>query len=297
MPIKRDLSNLPKPEQAEGLVPDKGVRFGASMARAAAAKPSKSHAFVTPFRYSDAAKCARYLSYAVAGTEREPIDLAGHNTMHAGTVIHEEMQREWFFEFGKAMQFEVPSHVGMLTSGSCDGLLTEADGTKTVVELKTVGGFKFKLAVGERGMAQGPSAAYIVQLALNVVGHDADRGVLVMVTSEAISKGIAERKEFADEQRFAAEWTFERSQLDTYAAREVARLTHIKEMHARGELAPRHVPYEMPPGARIVDVQRSRWEMWDEAGAVTDTGDIWSGQYCSYCPFQQVCAEGLEKGT
>lgn len=296
MALKRPPSDMPDRSNdvgGGGLLPDPRPRYGTAVTDAEAKRPNKPIALGTPFRYSDAAACARRLAYSITGVEREPIDAAGLAVMRIGTIVHEDVQAAWQEVFGDTIEMEVPTSVAGITSGSCDGRITYSDPVGgdyvTILELKTKGGFGYKLAIGARGNAQGPSTPNIVQLALNVVGHDADEGVLIMQATEAISKGT---RGFDDDDptRFVAEWTFTREELQPYADREVERLSLIKKMVDDGTPVPRHVPYEMPPGARITDVKSASWVL-ERDGEVIDTGSLWGGKYCNYCPFQQHCSE------
>jgi hypothetical protein len=247
----------------------------------------------TRYRFSDAAKCARYLSLVAAGFEGEPFDAPAIHVMKLGEMLHEHWQEAVLARYPDAV-VEGKGTVD-LTSGHCD-LLVVVDGRRILVELKTVGGFKFKKAVGERGAAEGPSSSYIVQSALNARAHDADEAVIVMMATEAIGKGTAERKGFSEYGRFLAEWTFTRAQLDRYADEEQKRLEAIDGLVADGKLAPRHVPYEMPPGSRIVDTDRAMWTLTD-GGDTTDTGQVWSGQLCLYCAQKPNCDKFADPGT
>jgi hypothetical protein len=283
----KDLSHLPKAAPDAGMKPDPEPKWGHIVAVSEQDRPDKPIALGTPFRYSSAGDCARKLSYHLAGVKKEPIDLGGLHVMRLGTILHEDWQRV-LEGLHPTVQIEVSTGIDGLVSGSCDALLDSH-----VLELKSKGGFGFKLAIGDRGPAQGPSTPNVIQLALNVVGCDATGGTLVMVATEAISKGAAAKKKMSDAARFVGEWTFTREQLQPYADKEVERLRLIQKLHEDGELAPRHVPYEMPPGARITDVSKSAWQLTDDDGNVTDTGTIWGGQFCTYCAFQDHC-KGVE---
>lgn len=149
------------------------------------------------------------------------------------------------------------------------------------------------MMIGERGVAQGPKTAHMVQLALNVMGHDADRGTLVYLATEGISKAAAERKNIGDIRRFGAQWTFTREQLQPLADEWLERLRWVRD-HTTDE-TPRFWPDETPVGGRIVDPQVSRWELRD-GDDVIDTGQVWGGQGCAYCPVQTECIKRWADG-
>lgn len=301
MAIQRDLSDLPRPTQTEGVTPDPSPRFVTALVDELALRPRKPKAADTLSRYSSAAVCIKRTELLARGVEPEPMDLAGLHVTNIGTLIHEAWQaslgRKYADEPGEwSVQFETKTSIEDLTSGASDAVLTFTDDAnvmhREVLELKTTGGFGYKLMVGERGNAQGPKAGHIVQLALNVMALDADRGTLIYLTNEAISKGIAERKGFDEVTRFGAEWSFTREQLQPHADEELARLREIQRRMDAGERIPRFVPYEMPKGAEVRDVDKSQWTLTD-GEQVTDTGSVWGGSYCAYCPVREACREEL----
>lgn len=48
-------------------------------------------------------------------------------------------------------------------------------------------------------------------------------------------------------------------------------------------------------GARIVDPNTSRWELRD-GDDIIDTGAVWNGSGCLYCPVQEACAKAWADG-
>lgn len=322
MAIQKDLSELPKSHEREGLTPDPEPRFGHLLAQKWVNEDNgKPTATGTRYRFSDAAKCARYLSFTAAGFEPEPFDAPGMHVMKIGTWLHEQWQEVVQERYPGATvegvgDLDITSgHYDLLVQvGGCercwwrrnngeeDGLscFDDCDGNPRLVlaELKTTGGFSFKMMVGERGAAQGPRTGYIVQSALNARAHDADEVVIVVMATEAISKGAAERKGFDEFGRFIAEWTFERDEIDHYADEEISRLEAIDALVSDGKLAPRHVPYEMPPGARIVDLDKSMWTLTDDEGNVLDTGQVMGGNLCAfYCAQAKNCEKFSDPDT
>jgi len=164
-----------------------------------------------------------------------------------------------------------------------------AQRTKTVcIELKTIGGFGFKMAVGERGAAQGPKREHQIQAALNGKAVDADEVVIGYLSKEAISVGAAARKKISELGRFCAEWSMTREQYLPLAEAEEKRVLRILELVDGGQLPARVFPSpELPAGHRIVDPSTGRWEVRNEDDQVVDTGTFWA---CNgYCKYQTLC--------
>lgn len=300
------------------------------MARKNAADGDKPTAYGTRIRHSDAGQCARRVAYAAAGIPKsDPMDLAGTWVTSLGTMIHEGWQEALVARFPDA-QVEPKLRIeGLDASGHADAVIDiEEDPSDTqttpsatevqrsqhdapkepkhpgmpnlqerrpgyrrvLYELKTCGGYSYKLRVGERGQAEGPSHEHKAQAALNAVAVDADEMVIGYMATEAISKAAAARKQFPELLRFAAEWTIPREVFEPIAFKEQERLQGILDLLDRGLLAARKVPDpDLPVRAEIVDPTISRWEVTDADGRITDTGSLWGGQYCSYCPYQTLC--------
>ena len=310
--LKADHSALPAAKPA-GHPPDSEPRYVTALAARLAAERDrldadggKPTADGTPLRHSDAGKCARALSLKLAGVEPAPIDVAGLHVMHIGSLVHEQWQdalRE-ALEPQAHVDVEVTCRIpdiDHVASGHADAVVYddpaagpngEPGGHTTCIELKTQGGFGYKMAVGERGAPQGPRHSAVLQGALNAAAVDADELVIAVLTTEAISKPAAARKGIDDTARFAAEWSYSPDVFGPLAEREAARLAHIVELHADGWLAPTAIPDpEIPWDALVVDPATGRWEVRqpepDGTVAVTATGETWM---CGYCPFQQACA-------
>ena len=300
--LRNTLDHLPTSTEKEGLAPDEDTTFVTPLVEQLAQRPRKPQVSETLSRHSSAASCLKRVALLRDGVEPEPMDLAGLHVTNIGTLVHEAWQAalaEWAAQFDSPpikVSFEVPTTIEDLTSGSCDALLEIPNVTRPtrhVLELKTTGGFGYKMQVGERGKAQGPKSAHMVQLALNVMGLDADKGTLVYLSNEAISKAAAERKGIDEVTRFGAQWTFTREQLQPLADEWLEQLRWVRDNPT--EAVPRFWPHETPKGARIVDPEASRWEHHVD-GQVVDTGSVWGGSGCLYCPTQKACIEALRDG-
>jgi len=253
--IKRDLSDLPP----AGLAPDDSPRFISVLVDewADARDDDKPTANGTPFRHSDAGKCARAISYTAAGIPRsDPMDITGVWNTSLGSLIHEQwqeaLQRRW-----PDAEVEVTcSMVGADGSGHIDAVIRDypsplrSDAPWVIAyELKTVGGFGFKAAVGaaRKGTpAEGPKAAHLLQAAINGRAVDADEVIVGYLAKECISANVARRFGITDDVgRFAAEWTLTREQYEPLADLEAERVAGILDLVADGKLAARKSP-EMP---------------------------------------------------
>ena len=308
MAIKRDLSDLPP----AGLAPDDSPRFISVLVDewADARDDDKPTANGTPFRHSDAGKCARAISYTAAGIPRsDPMDITGVWNTSLGTLIHEQwqeaLQRRW-----PDAEVEVTcSMVGADGSGHIDAVIRDypsplrSDAPWVIAyELKTVGGFGFKAAVGaaRKGTpAEGPKAAHLLQAAINGRAVDADEVIVGYLAKECISANVARRFGITDDVgRFAAEWTLTREQYEPLADLEAERVAGILDLVDAGKLAARKSP-EMPPGAEVTDPETGAYEVrvWAEDPNTgnadfipTDTGSTWE---CDYCAHQSLCIKTL----
>ncbi len=305
MVIKNDLTHLPSPAKtrSEGLAPDPTPRFAPLLAEHWREEELRKGDFArahtdTRFRHSDAGNCARAISYAALDIEgSDPMDLSGYWNTGLGSRVHDLFQGVLSIRFGSQAVIEQQVRtVGADGSGHIDAVVrvpvgdTPDTGSKVVaVELKTVGGYAYKMAVGERGAAQGPKADHILQAALNAAAVDADEAVIVYLAKEAISVNIAARKGFDEITRFAAEWTLTREQYEPLATAEAERITGILALVDEGTLPLRRFPSaELPTGHEIVDPGTGRWEVHGKEGEVLDTGTFWA---CGYCRWQTLCAQ------
>ncbi len=297
--IKRDLSDLPP----AGLAPDPQPRFISVLVDewVDARDDDKPTALGTPFRHSDAGKCARAISYTAAGIPRsDPMDITGVWNTSLGSLIHDQWQaalQRWWPDASVEVKC---STVGADGSGHIDAVIREyrptilGDAPYTIAyELKTVGGFAFKGAVGaaRKGTpAEGPKAAHLLQAAINGRAVDADEVIIGYLAKECISARVAKSYGISEVGRFAAEWTLTREQYEPLADLEAERVDGILGLVADGRLAARKSP-EMPPGAEVTDPETGAYEVRlrteDGEVTVTDTGSTWE---CDYCAHQSLCA-------
>ena len=303
MPIKNDLSGLPKGDRRQGNLPDSYPRFTGPIAEAwfEKWKETSDLAFAvegTRIRHSWAGKCAREISYRLTDTdETEPMDLASAWTVTIGHLVHDMWQEYLQLVFPEA-QIEVKGVIQEIDS-SChvDAVVTfEIEGKpwKVALELKSINGFGFKMAIGARGEAEGPRGSAIKQGALNAVAMGADELVIAYVSLENLSPREAEKLGLKQPwQRFTAEWSFDKEQFTAIANDEKVRLASILAIVDDGRLAPRAIP-DLPRGARITDPTSGTWTIVDEKGGITNAGTTWQ---CNYCSFQSRCNADLHGET
>jgi len=227
----------------------------------------KPKAFDTPFRYSDAGKCSRALAYSALGYESEPMDLAGTLVTTLGTDLHEKIQ-EAISNYYTA-EFEVPSQIGGLISGSADGVIDDGE-FKVLLEIKTMNGTAYKKSVGvsNKGVSSpsGPRASAIIQSALNAVANDCYVIRIVHVGTEAISKGLAERSGIDEIGRVIAEFEIPQEVFTVIADNEIMRLTNIMDTINDGDL-PERIAIDDDLSPISLDPENPRY---------------WQCQYCSY---------------
>jgi len=320
MPVKRDLSHLPSPSSTPDSVPPDAVpRFGPLLAQrwqAEAVPLARAHESAR-FRHSDAGNCARAIAYAALDVPASnPMDLAGFWITNLGRVIHELFQDELEKVYGPNVEVEVKVHEGE-RAGHVDAVVSipalhlptcnKNQGSNAYavecdcgmrdhvisIEYKSAGGYKYKLAVGERGAPEGPSYQHIVQAALNAEALNADECVIIYGARDVISIQAAGRKAHIDEMlRFTAEWTYTREQYEPVAAAEKVRIDAILEMVDAGMLPARKIPDpEIPKRAIIVSPKDGTWVEYDAQGVhIVESKTTW---HCAYCRWQNVCAKTI----
>lgn len=318
MALARDLSELPKADAngSAGRTPDPEPRFAHLLASAwqaedIAAQAERGDRPTAKFWFSDAGKCARAISYKAAGFARtNPMDLSGTWNVNLGRILHAAWQQALLAAYPTA-QIEVRVGIdGLDASGYGDAVVRIPEAGEWVdppndngcdqsgflnrviaLELKSIGGYGFKDAIGKARRGQvptGPKFEHIVQGALLGKSQNADEVVIVYLAKECLSANVSSgMPEWA---RFCAEWTLTRDEYEPIADAEIARITGILRLVDGGELAARKVPDpELPKGAEIVDPKASRWEVRNTEGEVVDLGTLWGGSYCTYCSWFDLC--------
>lgn len=160
-----------------------------------------------------------------------------------------------------------------------------------VVEVKTVGGYSFKMkATNFQSPAEGPSFGHILQGALAAHALGCEKLSVAYFSMELLSPGMA--GSFADDElaRFTAEWHFSVSKMQPIIEAEHARIARLLRMAEAGVLPAREInDQDYPVGAQITIPQnnsKSPWRSTDDQGNVTGGGTCW---FCGYCRFRDRC--------
>lgn len=305
-----DLSHLPAADPDKGWLPDPEPLLAQllidKMMATEQEKGEKPTAAGTRLRHSDAEKCARYLGLKLAGVPySDPMDAPGFWSTGLGTLLHDRWQDALLQEYPDA-SIEVRSKIDDLdASGSADATVVldsyDDPPRKILVEVKTVGGFAFKMMVGAgKGPATGPKSAYVTQAGINALGipGGVDEVRIIVLSREAISVGEADRRGIDTLGRILAEWTVPEEVWRPAAEREVKRWRRILELADDEILPPRTIPGEMPPKAVVVDPMHKagygRWELRDpDTDELQTSGETWA---CGYCSMRQACVATDEPG-
>ena len=288
----RDLSDLPKKNGRGGLLPDAEPRFVQAIVEswAAARGDDKPTALGTRFRHSDAGGCGRAITLTAAGIPAsDPMDLAGVWNTSLGTLIHDEWQMALQAKYPSAEIESKVRTVGVDGSGHIDAVIRTEDGRTIAYELKTIGGYGYKAAIGcaRKGTdAEGPKTAHILQAALNGLAADADEVVIGYLAKECVSVKVAESYRLSEAERFMAEWTIAREVYEPLALKEAERVAGLLALVEDDTLGRRTVPYEMEAAAEITEPATGGWTI-EKDGETQGVGSYWA---CDYCRFQRLCA-------
>jgi hypothetical protein len=238
-----------------------------------------------------------------------PPSVADLFRMGLGTMVHDGLQPAIIAAFpGASIEVAVDLRPEIDGSASVDVVVDEPDRIsertgkpwRTVVEIKSVGGYAFKMAATpERGPAEGPRYGAKVQGALAAMKLDADELVVVDVSLECISVGMASKYKLPTEHhRFSAEWRYDRETIEHLATREHQRVAKVFALLEEGRLAPRAIDDpEIPPAARIVDpAHNAGYGQWTvtKDGDIVATGTTW---WCGYCWFRDRCVDDGGPGS
>ncbi len=247
----------------------------------------------TLWRGSWAGMCARKVAYMTTGQEQtNPPTLADTWRMGLGSVVHELLEpavKDWLAtDDSVAVEEEVNVEMGLHGHGHVDLVLYEkASGLKIVLELKTINGFGYKMAV-EKG--EGPRFSHILQGSLYARAVEADMLVIGYLAMENISPKRAESQGLDDIGRFSSEWHYNKEEYMPLAVAEEQRLEAVAlQAHEEGPLSiPRrfsHYDPDVPFPAEITDPSKGLWTM------DTKFGKVWQ---CGYCDYQDRCITDME---
>jgi len=298
----RDLSDLPKAKpRAEGSEPpDPESRFGRIMVEAIHAREverdktfrnTENHGVDgARFYHSSSGGCFRAVAYAALNVpESNPTDAPGHFITWLGGMLHDYFQKDLVAAFpGAEVEVKVS---GDSMGGHADVVIRLASmgvTTVIVIELKSIGGYAYKLAVG--GQHPKPRYSDKIQLALNAKRLNADEAVLVYLARDAFND--AENQDLEPMARVTAEWTYIPEQFVPIADAEIARIQHVFRLIDDEKMLPaRIIPDpELPRGAIIrnpIGLKRKGEWVQEKDGKVLDAGLAWQ---CSYCRWQDLCS-------
>jgi hypothetical protein len=302
MPINKSISELPLPERSEGRPPSRNAFVAEKLAEAWYARYladgndhlDRAIPEAGPYRGSYAGKrCDRALYYALAETPpSNPPTIADAWRFGTGSMVHEKLQAilPTLFE-GAENEVDIDLRtIGVPGSSHADVVLTH-EGQRTLVEVKSIGGFGFKtMATRFKGAPGGPRFGDVMQAALAAKAHGCTRVVIAYLSLENVGPDLVDYTD-SEAGRFAAEWHFTVDQLEDWIAAEIGRIHNVIDDVEKGTPSERalHDPTEYPPGAVIVDPfgQRSRgtWHIGNDA-YLEDTGTAWQ---CGYCWHRDKC--------
>ena len=245
-----------------------------------------------PYRASFASKrCNRALWYGLNQTPpSNPNGLADAWTFGLGHTVHEMLQEvlgELFDDAEEEVDVDLRP-IGIEGSAHVD-MVMNYKGKKTVVEIKSINGFGFKMAATTfHGPPEGPRSGAVLQAAMAAKALGAEQIVVAYLSLEKVSKNLAASYSDSESGRFAAEWHYTVAELDEIIAQEVRR---IKRVAKSTEPPPRHlVDHDVPEGATITNPQGGDWIALEAPGSkvISDTGSTWM---CGYCNHKDLCIQ------
>tara|TARA_R110000765_G_scaffold415340_1_gene516402 strand:- start:1002 stop:1646 length:645 start_codon:yes stop_codon:yes gene_type:complete len=213
--------------------------------------------------------------------------------MGLGSVVHELLEpaiKKWLDKDDTVtVEEEISVSLGEHGNGHIDLVLNTASGQKIVLELKTINGFGYKMAV-EKG--EGPRHSHVLQGAMYAKALDADMLVVGYLSMENIAPARAESFGIDDIGRFASEWHYPKAEYMPLAIAETDRLEGIAvAAHANGvSVIPRrfaHSDPDIPFPAEIDNPATGAWRFG------TSFGKCWQ---CRYCDYQTRCTTDKANG-
>ena len=306
MPIKNDLSDLPRDE---GWPPDENQHLvNALMECWDEMHPNKHRPMSIEdrlWRASWAGNCRRALHYYVtAQPVTNPPTVADRWRMWIGQIVHDELDKmaaalkekliaQALADGRDPSSIEVEVAVDLVPAGisgasSADMIIVKAsDGSITVIECKSATGFKFKQkATKFNGPPKGPDLSHIIQAAVTAKAKNADRVIILYFALENVSPSLAYRASNEGLGRMSAQWTLTREAYEPIAEAEIARVNEVLETVEMGVLAARLVPNDDGVERLIVNPAKGLWNDVADDGRILDSGKAWQ---CDYCDFRDRC--------
>lgn len=312
MPITKPVSDIPRRKPENGLPPSRNPFVVHAVARKFLEQnvdDAKEHAIpdAGSYRMSWASKrCDRQLYYAMSKTpESNPVTIADIWRFALGTLVHESLQDVRKATYPDAHHELVVDlrPLGIEGSGRID--IVEGD---TLIELKTINGYSFKMiATTMRGAPQGPRFGAVVQAALGAAAVNAggagpdmatiDKIVVGYLSLELVAPGLIDVVvEQGDEHgreiaRFGAEWHFTMDELMPLVEHEVARVARIQRDVDAKRLPVRAIDDPEYPAGAIITTPAAKNPAWVLAASEGDIGDAGTTWFCNYCSHRQQCCD------
>ena len=299
MPINRSIADLPRADRPDGNPPSKNNFVAEAIADAwfeaylERGEDQKGLAIpeAGPYRGSMASKrCDRALYYGLADTPpSNPPTQADMWRMGLGSTVHlmlQDIADKLFPNARNEVKIDLRS-IGVPGSSHAD-LVIEHEGVKTLVELKSINGFGFKMiATTFKGPAEGARFGDVMQGALAAAAEGCERLVVAYLSMEVVSPSMAKSYSDTEAGRFAAEWHYTIEELQPLIDAEKERIEGIMRDVERKEPSPRLlVAPEYPADAIVTSPEDGMWMVKGEGNAIEDTGDTWM---CNYCWHRDIC--------
>lgn len=312
MPINKDLSDLPQ-RGNRGMAPSTNPFIVEHLAAAwekwyDVEHGHRDHAIpeAGPYRASMASmRCDRQLYYAMSKTpETDPTSTAGKFTLWLGQLVHQALQ-PIIVEAFPMSEAEVKHDlrtIGIPGSGHSDVEIIAplSDGENVMAEIKTTGGFSYKMmATNFKGAAQGPRYGMVLQAAMAAAEKGYDKIVVLLIGLEPVSPSLALTYAETDAGRFMVEWHYTVSEMQDALDAETERIMAIASlMDTNDEANELGTPIMLPtrrlrdpeyPDGAIVQrplVSSAPWAVIGERGEVLDNGTYWG---CGYCRWFKQC--------
>lgn len=309
MPIRKDQSGTRRkaPDRGEKRPPD-APRITPPVINEWWKRWQAREGFVRPMSIEDrefrgswaGLRCDRALWYAVnQEPESDPTGPAGHWRMASGQLVHELLDSvivsalsDDFTDIFPEMPIDLRP-IGINGASTADiACLDHRTGKGLCVELKTKGGYKFKLCTMDwKGGPYGPEYGDVVQAVLATAGLQAkypDYDVecrVVYLSLENISQNMASRNEIDEYGQFSAEWMIDRDECRTVLDRERHRINGILADPFVPERMIDDVDAQMPiRRMHVTDIDKGALQGDLDGGVVY--GSTWR---CGYCHQRERC--------
>ena len=300
--IKQSIDDLPRADRPAGNTPSTNNFLVQRIAEAWEKKNAEEYdrdlaraiPEAGPYRASYAGvRCNRAMYYKMKGIEvSNPLSLADYWRFALGHTVHEMLQEIAADLFpGAEVEVVVDLNAAGIPGSAHADLVIQHEGKKIVVEIKSTGGFKFKMAATSfKGPAEGPSSGHVIQAGLTAEALGADGVIIAYLSLENVSANLAKAYSTGDEGRFAAEWHYSTQELKPLLDTERTRVKNVLSAvnNPESRVPPRHIiEPDIPAGAEITEPDSGLWvKVVPGERAIEATGTTW---HCGYCNFRDKC--------